>query len=128
MVFGQNSGVKSTIHSVKGMDLQVTEVIITAYEQSRGRVPALTLFKFLNQPEKMNLLRSSLQCVKIFPLVAFSKADREKYLNSPPEGFDPNLWKQVCKMTLKIYIIFRECALILIPNALFLRQSMDSKS
>lgn len=91
-----NTGVKTIVEGVKAVDPQSTEVIITAYEQNKGRVPAMTLFKFLNQNDKMNTLRTALRCKKIFPLVALNKADREKFLNNPPEGFDPNLWRQVC--------------------------------
>ncbi|KAI6191006.1 Nup54 domain-containing protein [Aphelenchoides bicaudatus] len=93
-VFGMNVGVKSIVDSVKAVENDLTLVTITAYEQNKGRVAATTLSKFLNQNDKMSGLQTRLQCKKVFPLVAPSKADREKFLNTPPDGFDPNLWRQ----------------------------------
>lgn len=42
----------------------------------------------------MKLLETQLKCVKIVPLVKLSNEDKDKYLNSPPDGFDPNYWCQ----------------------------------
>lgn len=100
-----NAGVKSTVDSVRAVETELTAVTITAYEQSKGRVSATTLFKFLNQPDKLSALQMRLQCKKIFPLVTSSKADREKFLNTPPGGFDPNLWRQVSNLKYSINIL-----------------------
>jgi nuclear pore complex protein Nup54 len=93
-IFGPNSGVNTIVENVKAVDQTSSEVIIRAYEQTKGRVSAITLFKFLNQNDKLNALKNTLRCKRVFPLVELSKADRDKFLNTPPEGFDPNLWRQ----------------------------------
>lgn len=86
---------KAKVDRAKPATEKTSEVIIYVDEMGKGRVPALTLFKFLTQPDKFQQLRQGLSCEKLFPLVELSKADREKFLNTPPDGFDANLWRQV---------------------------------
>lgn len=104
-VFGMNAGVKCNLDNIHAVDEKKTSITITAYEQNKGRVVATNLFKFLTQPDKMNMLRSQLQCEKVFPLVALSKIDRDKFLNAPPDGFDANLWRQVVILTCTLYLL-----------------------
>ncbi|KAI6230412.1 Quinone oxidoreductase-like isoform X2 [Aphelenchoides fujianensis] len=92
-ILGAQLGLNVIVERIKTADQNRSEVVIYACEKG-GRIPALTLFKFLSQPDKQRLLEQQLACQKIVPLVELSKADKEKFLKTPPDGFDQSLWRQ----------------------------------
>ncbi len=60
--------------------------------QSR-KVPAHELQAFFSQPAQAQSLQR-LGAEQVTPKLAFSAAEVKEYLNAPPKGIDPRLWKQ----------------------------------
>ncbi|KAI6195286.1 Nup54 domain-containing protein [Aphelenchoides besseyi] len=96
-ILGQQTGLNVIVERIKAADQNRSEVVIYACEKG-GRIPALTLFKYLSQPDKMRLLEQQLACMKIVPLVELNKSDKEKFLNTPPVGFDVAFWRQCVRV------------------------------
>jgi len=95
MVLGNKPNLTLTIEGMKPISETKTQVVIYVQEKSvtgsMRRIPAMELSAYLLM-QKQQL--SNLGADNVFAQVAPDKDQIKEYLENPPAGIDPRLWKQ----------------------------------
>lgn len=95
MVLGNKPNLTLTIEGIKPISETKTQVVIYVQEKSvtgsMRRIPATELSSYLLM-QKQQL--SNLGADNVFAQVAPDKDQIKEYLENPPAGIDPRLWKQ----------------------------------
>ncbi len=97
-IFGNRPNVKVAIDGVRGCGAATSEVLfhVQEFNQQSGqqrRVPSNEIHAFLMQPMSAQQLQK-LGVESVSPKVSFSESQVKAYLEKPPKGIDPRLWKQ----------------------------------
>ena len=95
---GNKPGIKVVVDEIRDLnDGESSQV--TFYVQETGangqvrRVPTNEIYGFLSQPMNAQNLQK-LGMTSVTPKVAFTQKQIKEYLENPPQGIDPRLWKQ----------------------------------
>uniref|UniRef100_A0A1B6DMA8 Nucleoporin Nup54 alpha-helical domain-containing protein n=1 Tax=Clastoptera arizonana TaxID=38151 RepID=A0A1B6DMA8_9HEMI len=96
-LLGNKPNLNVCIESIKPLSDTKTQLLIYVEEKlpngKTKRVSNLELVNFFLQPmQKQNLTNAGIQNVYVF--VAADQEQIKEYLETPPAGIDPNLWKQ----------------------------------
>ncbi|TRY62779.1 hypothetical protein TCAL_13128 [Tigriopus californicus] len=97
-VLGQRPGLKVILEGMRSAGPDSTELTFHVQEtngqtgQTR-RIPVDEIHPFLMQPMQVQNLQK-LGIESLTPKVSFSKDQIKEYLDHPPQGVDPRLWKQ----------------------------------
>lgn len=97
-VLGQRPGLKVIVEGMRSAGSDSTELTFHVQEtnaqtgQTR-RIPVDEIHPFLMQPMQVQNLQK-LGIESLTPKVSFSKDQIKEYLDQPPQGVDPRLWKQ----------------------------------
>ncbi|XP_067000209.2 nuclear pore complex protein Nup54 [Anabrus simplex] len=96
-ILGNKPNLTITVEVIKPMSENKTQVII--YVQEKGptgqskRIAATDLATYLLQPTQKQQL-TSLGVENVYPQIKPDKDQLDEYLDKPPAGIDPRLWKQ----------------------------------
>ncbi|XP_025084841.1 nucleoporin p54-like isoform X2 [Pomacea canaliculata] len=86
------------VEGIRPMPEDRTELIIYVIERpAQGpakRVPAQELCNFFQQQAQWSQLTSQLAAERILPKMGWTPEQIKEYLNNPPAGIDPLLWRQ----------------------------------
>ena len=97
-ILGNKPTMKVVVDGVRSLTQDTSEILFYVQESNpqnghTRKVPTNEIFSFLSQPmQAQNLQRNGFDTVT--PKVSFTKEQIKEYLENPPQGIDPRLWKQ----------------------------------
>lgn len=98
VVIGNNTNVRSHLESIRPHpDEATTEVLIYVTEKGKGRISCKELCAYLKQPAQEAQLKSQLFVTDVVARSSMDDAKLRVYLESPPAGFDVQIWKQAIR-------------------------------
>lgn len=97
-ILGNKPNVIVTIDSIKAILDTKCQVVIFVQEKSQTsneikRILATDIYNFLNQPMTKNQL-AQCQVEDVVAMITPDEDQLKEYLENPPKGIDPRLWKQ----------------------------------
>ncbi|KAG7477119.1 hypothetical protein MATL_G00090710 [Megalops atlanticus] len=97
-VLGSSQTLTVNVEGVKALPDDQTEVIIYVVERSPNgtskRIPATTLFSYVEQANIKNQLQQQLGVVMSVTRTELTPAQLKQLLQNPPAGVDPIIWEQ----------------------------------
>ncbi|VDK51949.1 unnamed protein product [Anisakis simplex] len=98
VILGNNTNVRARLEAIRPMpDNTTTEVLIYVNEKGKGRVSSKQLSAYFKQPAQAAQLKSQLCVSDVVPRYSMDAARLKIFLETPPTGFDAELWKQAVK-------------------------------
>lgn len=97
-ILGNKPTMKVVVDGIRSLTQDSSEVLFYVQESNpqnghKRKVPTNEIFGFLSQPmNSQNLQKNGFDSVT--PKVSFTKEQIKEYLENPPQGIDPRLWKQ----------------------------------
>ncbi|XP_030836901.1 nucleoporin p54 isoform X2 [Strongylocentrotus purpuratus] len=96
-ILGSKPSLSVCVEDVRPLPNDKAEVVVYILERlptgATKRIPSTETFTFFNQASNKQQL-GSLGVVHMQPRQALSQAQLEHYLQNPPLGYDPRLWRQ----------------------------------
>ena len=96
-ILGNKPNIKVTVASLKSTGAETSEAVIVVEESAPNgqvrKVPASEMSNHFNEQTQALKLKN-LGVEMVIPKTSISDANLKKYLETPPKGVDPRLWKQ----------------------------------
>ncbi|KHN76199.1 Nuclear pore complex protein Nup54 [Toxocara canis] len=98
VILGNNTNVRARLEAIRPMPGDTsTEVLIYVMEKGKGRVSSKELCAYLKQPTQAGQLKAQLCATEVVPRFSMDDAKLRVFLETPPAGFDAEMWKQAVK-------------------------------
>uniref|UniRef100_A0A0M3I0S2 Nup54 domain-containing protein n=2 Tax=Ascaris TaxID=6251 RepID=A0A0M3I0S2_ASCLU len=98
MIIGNNTNVRARLEAIRPLPGDTSsEVLIYVTEKGKGRVSSKELCAYMKQPTQANQLKNQLCATEVVPRFSMDEAKLRVFLETPPPGFDVEVWKQAVK-------------------------------